>query len=133
SEVAEGRFRKDLYYRLKVVTINVPPLRYRPEDVSELAHYFLFRFDRELGLDLRAFAPETLELLQAYPWPGNVRELQSVIKQSMLNASGHVLVPEFLPESLQRGRPDARPVTPAPVFDFDTLIESWLAGGDKDL
>ena len=76
--VAEGRFRKDLYYRLKVVTIHVPPLRDRLDDVAELAHYFLFRFNRELGLDLRGFAPEALELLQSYPWPGNVRELQSV-------------------------------------------------------
>src|SRR5262249_26679655 len=80
--VAEGRFRKDLYYRLKVVTIQVPPLRDRLDDVAELAHYFLFRFDRELGLDLRAFAPEALEVLQSYSWPGNVRELQSVIKQA---------------------------------------------------
>src|SRR6185436_7763956 len=56
--VEEGRFRKDLYYRLKVVTIQVPPLRDRLDDVAELAHYFLFRFDRELGLNLRAFAPE---------------------------------------------------------------------------
>src|SRR5207253_5941664 len=88
--VEEGRFRKDLYYRLNVVTVRVPPLRDRLDDVAELAHYFLFRFDRELGLDLRAFAPETLELLQNYPWPGNVRELQSAIKQAMLNASGHI-------------------------------------------
>ena len=76
--VAEGRFREDLYYRLKGVTIRVPPLRERPEDVPELAHYFLFRFNRELGRDFRAFAPEALELLQSYPWPGNVRELQGV-------------------------------------------------------
>jgi two-component system nitrogen regulation response regulator GlnG len=100
-EVAEGRFRKDLYYRLKVVTVTVPPLRDRAQDVAELAHYFLFRYNRELGLDLRGFAPETLERLQAYPWPGNVRELQSVVKQMMLSASGHLLVPEFLPEELR--------------------------------
>jgi two-component system nitrogen regulation response regulator GlnG len=98
--VAAGRFRKDLYYRLNVVTIQVPPLRERLADVAELANYFLFRFDRELGLDLRGFAPEVLELFQAYPWPGNVRELQSVVKQAMLNASGHVIVPEFLPTQL---------------------------------
>jgi DNA-binding NtrC family response regulator len=97
--VAEGRFRKDLYYRLKVLTIQVPPLRDHLDDVPELAHYFLFRFDQELDLDLRAFAPETLQLLQSNPWPGNVRELQSVIKQAMLNASGHLIVPEFLPDS----------------------------------
>src|SRR6516162_9576601 len=90
--VADQRFRKDLYYRLKTVTIRVPPLRERLDDVSELAHYFLFRFDRELRMDLRGFALETLELLQSYNWPGNVRELQSMIKQGMLNASGHILL-----------------------------------------
>jgi two-component system nitrogen regulation response regulator GlnG len=100
-EVEQGRFRKDLYYRLKVVTIAVPPLRDRTEDVAELANYFLFRFNRELGLDLRTIAPEALELLQAHPWPGNVRELQSVIKQAMLTASGHVVLPEFLPPEVR--------------------------------
>jgi DNA-binding NtrC family response regulator len=78
----------------------VPPLRERIEDIAELANYFLFRFDRELGLDLRGFAPEVLERFQVHPWPGNVRELQGVIKQAMFNASGHLILPEFLPEHL---------------------------------
>lgn len=98
--VAEGRFRKDLYYRLKGVTIQIPPLRDHREDVSELAHYFLFRFNRELGKDLRAIAPETLEGLQRHGWPGNVRELQQAIRVGMINASGHILLPEFLPHDL---------------------------------
>src|SRR4029077_1718442 len=93
-------FSKDLYYRLNVVSIQTHPLREYREDIPELAHYFLFRYDRELNLDLRAFAPEALEFLQNYAWPGNVRELQGVIKQAMLNASGHLLVAEFLPENL---------------------------------
>jgi two-component system nitrogen regulation response regulator GlnG len=127
AEVVSGRFRKDLYYRLKVVTLAVPPLRDRPEDVAELAHYFLFRFNRELGLDLRAFAPETLELLQTSPWPGNVRELQSVVKQAMLNASGHLILPEFLPDSLLH---EPAPALPGDAtggnLDLDALIESLL-------
>ena len=98
--VQEGRFRKDLYYRLNVVSLRVPQLRERLEDVAELANYFLFRFDRELGMDLRGFAPEALERLQGYDWPGNVRELQGVVKQAMLNSSGHLILPEFLPEQL---------------------------------
>src|SRR5437764_9926941 len=64
KSVQEGRFRKDLYYRLNVVTLRVPPLRDRPDDVAELAHYFLFRFDRELGLDVRSFAPAALQTLE---------------------------------------------------------------------
>jgi two-component system nitrogen regulation response regulator GlnG len=132
--VAEGRFRKDLYFRLKVVTIAVPPLRERLEDVSELAHHFLFAYNRELGRDLRGFAPETLRLLQVYSWPGNVRELQGVIKQAMLNSTGHLLLPEFLPGALR-----AQPATSAlsrhdaEVLDLNGLIEDLLRRGEMDL
>ena len=130
--VQEGRFRKDLYYRLHGVTIQVPPLRDRLDDVAELAHYFLFRFDRELGLDLRALAPDVLEILQSYLWPGNVRELQSVVKQAMLKASGRILLKEFLPEYLLREYTDSSgPV--AGAFDLPELIETLLKKGEKDL
>jgi two-component system nitrogen regulation response regulator GlnG len=127
--VAGSRFRKDLYYRLNAVSIRVPPLRERSDDVAELAHFFLFRFDREMGLDLRGFSPEALERLQAYGWPGNVRELQGVVKQAMLNASGHLILPEFLPEQFQQ-TPDA-PQRAVPVpesFDLAGFIEEHLAG-----
>jgi two-component system nitrogen regulation response regulator GlnG len=131
--IEEGRFRKDLYYRLKVVTIRVPPLRERLDDVAELAHYFLFRFNHELRMDMRGFAPETLELLQEYAWPGNVRELQSTIKQAMLNASGHILLPEFLPNEL-RQRPHTKPSAgaAAPTTDLNTLIESLASHEEQD-
>ncbi len=111
--VAEGRFRADLYYRLKGVTVRVPPLRERLDDLAELSHYFLFRFNREMGTDLRVVAPETLDLLANYSWPGNVRELRGVIQQAMLNASGHLLLPEFLPADW-RGRGPAPGETPGP-------------------
>ncbi len=138
--VEEGRLRKDLYFRLKVVTIQVAPLREHLEDLAELAHYFLFRFDGELNLDLRGFAPETLELMQNYSWPGNIRELQSTIKQAMLNASGHIVLPEFLPDEFRRQRPVVKPVgaglRPAPTFAADDLaefIECLLQRGETDL
>ena len=132
--VEEGRFRKDLYYRLNVVAIQVPPLRARLDDVAELAHYFLFRFDRELNLDFRGFSPEALDLLQNFSWPGNVRELQSVIKQAMLCASGHLLLPEFLPTSLRQ--PGRVPIPDKPAagsLDVDSMIDSLLASGEKGL
>lgn len=129
--VEEGRFRKDLYFRLKVVTIQVPPLRNHLEDVAELAHYFLFRFDRELSLDLRGFAPEVLELMQQYAWPGNVRELQSTIKQAMLHASGHIILPEFLPAELSRQQPVKEP--DRPTDSLTGLIDRLLQQGEKDL
>jgi two-component system nitrogen regulation response regulator GlnG len=135
--VKEGRFRADLYYRLKVVTINLAPLRERPGDVAELAHYFLFRYGRELGLDQRGFAPEALALLESYPWPGNVRELQSAVKMAMLNASGHLILPEFLPEEIRRAAagPAAAKSSSAPEggFDLIALIEGLLQSGDKGI
>jgi two-component system nitrogen regulation response regulator GlnG len=133
--VAEGRFRKDLYYRLNVVTIRVPPLRDRAEDVAELANYFLFRYDRKLDMDLRGFAPEALDLLQAYAWPGNVRELQGVIKQAMLNASGHLILPEFLPEFLVRPPEAATPVAAGgeDELHLNALIDTLLPRGDGKL
>ncbi len=133
--VEENRFRTDLYYRLKVITIHVPPLRARLDDVAELAHYFLFRFDRELGMDLRAFAPDTLELLQSYDWPGNVRELQSVLKQAMFNATGHVLLPEFLPDVLRRGAEPSGFAAPvgAQTSDLAGMINSLLRRGEDNI
>jgi two-component system nitrogen regulation response regulator GlnG len=132
--VADGRFRKDLYYRLNAVTIQVPPLRERLGDVPELAHYFLFRFNRELGLDLRGFDPAALELLESYAWPGNVRELQSAIKQAMLHASGHLVLPEFLPDVLRHSSaPSAPPAPSAESFDLNAAIDALLAGGEKGL
>jgi two-component system nitrogen regulation response regulator GlnG len=138
--VEQGRFRNDLYYRLKVVTIQVPPLRDRLDDVTELAHYFLFRFDRELGLDLREFSPDALELLQTHCWPGNVRELQSEIKQAMLNASGHVLLTEFFSKKLRRLEPETAGIpdreissTDSHASDLNDLIDSLVKKGEKDL
>jgi nitrogen regulation protein NR(I) len=132
--VENGRFRKDLYYRLNVVTIQAPSLRERLDDLAELAHYFLFRFNRELRLDLRGLAPQTLELLQAYAWPGNVRELQGVIQQAMLRSSGHILLSEFLPANLQRGLP-ASPAqrNEPPALELDRMIDGMLHNGERDL
>jgi two-component system nitrogen regulation response regulator GlnG len=132
--VEEGRFRKDLFYRLNAVTIQVPPLRARREDVSELAHYFLFRLNRELGMDLRGFDPQTLELLEGHGWPGNVRELQGVVKQAMLNASGHILFPEFLPEQLvQRKGLTQETASVAGDIDLPAFIEARLREGNGHL
>jgi DNA-binding NtrC family response regulator len=95
----EGKFRPDLYYRLGVFTIHLPPLRERGDDLPLLIRHFLRRFGRELGRDVREAAPDALERLRAYPWPGNIRELQSVLKQALLRSSGNVLLRNFLPQS----------------------------------
>ena len=130
--IAEGKFRNDLYYRLKVVTIQVPPLRERREDIPELAHHFLFAYDRELNREVRGFSPEALDLLQAYDWPGNVRELQSVIKAAILNGIGGTIRPDDLPGILQVNRiartGKEAPTSP-PIFDLIERIEMHLAAG----
>jgi len=94
----EGKFRPDLYYRLSVFTIHLPPLRERSDDQPLLVQHYVRRFSRELGRDVRQVAPETMTRLRGYSWPGNIRELQSVLKQALLQANGAVLLPAFLPE-----------------------------------
>jgi len=98
--IEQGQFRLDLFYRLCGVTIQLPPLRERTEDIPELAHYYLFRFNRDLGTGVSSIAEETLERLRHYAWPGNVRELQSVIREALVRSAGPVLFPEFLPEHI---------------------------------
>jgi two-component system nitrogen regulation response regulator GlnG len=93
----QGKFRPDLYFRLGVFTIHLPPLRERDHDLPPLAQHFVRRFSRELGREVRQVAPEAMTRLRCYSWPGNIRELQSVLKQAVLQASGAVLLPAFLP------------------------------------
>jgi two-component system nitrogen regulation response regulator GlnG len=92
--VAEGRFRPDLYYRLSVFIIALPPLRERDEDLALLVEYFLRRFSRELGKQVFRASPEALAVLEAHGWPGNLRELQSVLKQALLCSKGPVKRPD---------------------------------------
>jgi two-component system nitrogen regulation response regulator GlnG len=106
----EGKFRPDLYFRLGVFTIHLPPLRERDDDLLVLVQHYLRRFSRELWREVRQVAPEALERLRDYSWPGNIRELQSVLRQALLQASGTVLLPAFLPELLG-GTGEAAPMS----------------------
>lgn len=94
--IAEGTFREDLYYRINVFTISIPPLRERPEDLPALVHHFLTRSRLKLGRGPTEVAPEAMSLLCRYSWPGNVRELENVIERSCVLARGSVLTPELL-------------------------------------
>jgi two-component system nitrogen regulation response regulator GlnG len=132
ERVAVGRFRSDLYYRLKVFTIKLPPLRERVEDLPILVDHFVKRFSRELDKDVQRTAPETLALLQRYPWPGNVRELQSVLKETLLHATGPVLVPDFLPASV-REEMVTPPLVGLALPGWDHFIEERIAAGSQDL
>ena len=131
---AEGKFRPDLYYRLGVFTIHLPPLRARG-DLPVLVQHFLQRFSRELGRQVQEVAPEAMDRLRGYTWPGNVRELQSVLKQALLRASGTVLLPAFLPDSLGGlAIPTAAPVHEGAKPDEETfVIHQRLASDVRDL
>lgn len=99
KEVAEGRFREDLYYRLKVVTLRIPPLRERPSDIPPLLEHFLAQFCQEHGKPPILLSQEALELLTRYSWPGNVRELKNTMESLVIfHQEGEVTAHELAPE-----------------------------------
>jgi len=100
--VREGKFRDDLYYRLNVITVDLPPLRSRREDIPLLVEFFLNKFSQENGRPARRITPEALHPLLDYNWPGNVRELENVIERAVVLSTGPQIGPELLPENIAR-------------------------------
>ena len=98
--VANGTFRKDLYYRLNAVSISLPPLRERQEDISVLAEYFVAKHCKTYAQPARKMVPETITRLQSYPWPGNVRELENALIYAVLLTDGDAILPVHLPEEI---------------------------------
>jgi two-component system nitrogen regulation response regulator GlnG len=130
----DGKFRPDLYYRLGVFTIHLPPLRERGEDLALLVQFYLRRVSRELGRGVRQVAPEALQRLRGYSWPGNVRELQSVLKQAILRTHGPVLLPDFLPELPQAPAESAATAAPpAGRRDPEAFLRQRLGPDSRDL
>jgi two-component system nitrogen regulation response regulator GlnG len=111
----EGRFREDLYYRLNVVTVNLPPLRDRRRDIPLLVEHFLAKHGSDLGE--RGISPDALDRLVGYDWPGNVRELENVVQRAMVMASGGVILPEHLPIG---------PVSAAASVAVDATLEEMI-------
>ncbi len=101
-EVAEGRFREDLYYRLNVVMLSVPPLRERGEDIPLLVHHFIEHFAEKNRRQVTSVAPECMDLLQSYSWPGNVRELENAIERGIILMRGDQLTEKSLPLTIQK-------------------------------
>jgi DNA-binding NtrC family response regulator len=99
--VQAGRLREDLYYRLRVMEVLIPPLRTRPEDIRTLAHHFLAYYNREFGKSLQGFDRAAEAILAAYAWPGNVRELKNVIERAAILADGDLVSPALLPQQLR--------------------------------
>lgn len=99
--VREGLFREDLYYRINVVSITLPPLRERKEDIVILAKHFLEKYSQEIGKQVKFIDDQALRLLMNYSWPGNVRELQNIIERAVLITESNTLFPEHLPEGMK--------------------------------
>ncbi|MFO0605874.1 MAG: sigma-54 dependent transcriptional regulator [Polyangiales bacterium] len=117
--VREGKFREDLYYRLNVVALRLPPLRERREDIPLLADFFLQRFARDAGKKLRGFSPDALAVLTAYPWPGNVRELENAVERAVVLAREgmvdreHFSLPPVASAPVSRPPESVAPAAPA--------------------
>ncbi len=121
--VVEGKFREDLFYRLNVITVNLPPLRERKEDVPLLADHFLRKFCAENDRTNLQFTPEALKIMMDYSWPGNVRELENAVERAVVLASGSSLGPDLLPEQLFENGNQPGGSFPVESFDGRSLFE----------
>jgi two-component system, repressor protein LuxO len=134
AEVAAGRFREDLYYRLNVVPIMLPPLRERDSDVVEIANHFLLLCAEEEGKQFKSFSPEVVQALLQHDWPGNVRELHNVVKNVVVLNQGTVVTPDMLPPGFQSPDVDLvirkkvpRPLTPTePLQEPSGIRPLWI-------
>jgi two-component system nitrogen regulation response regulator GlnG len=135
NRVAEEKFRSDLFYRLSVFRIHLPPLRERGDDIPMLVQHYVRRFSRELGRQVRSIAPDALERLTRYAWPGNIRELESALKQSLLKASGTVLLSAFLPDFVSVRNATTEPKEPTVADDshLRAFVQRRLTADATDL
>jgi len=119
--VKDGRFREDLFYRLNVITIDLPPLRQRKEDIPLLANFFLTKFAEENSRPAMRITPEALRPLLMYSWPGNVRELENVIERAVVLSTGPEIGADLLPDQIagrSAGFPSIEPRADASLFDI---------------
>ncbi len=116
--ISEGRFRKDLYYRLQVVPVNLPPLRERGDDILLLGRYFITYFNQELHKNVRGISKEVEQILLLYPWPGNVRELKNALERAMILDVDTDLLPEHLPQEILENRHEAATGMPVSLDGF---------------
>jgi two-component system response regulator AtoC len=131
AEVSAGRFRADLFYRINVVRLHLPPLRDRPGDVADLAQHFVAAYGRRLGLGARGIAPAAMRRLLEYPWPGNVRELENVIERALVLTDGTEVGVEQLPPAIRTpgGAAAGAPLSP----DGDLSVKRGTERLERDL
>lgn len=130
SEVEKGRFREDLYYRLNVIPINLPPLRERREDIPLLVEFFLKKFSA--GRRSLTIAPAALEMLTSYRWPGNVRELENTIERLVILSQGETITEEQIPDSIRNSRPCPE-LIPSDIPDSGIDLEALLESAERTL
>lgn len=131
GEVAAKRFRQDLYFRLNVITIELPPLRQRREDIPLLASHFLQAFAGRNHKSIRGFAPRALDILRLYSWPGNVRELENAVERAVVLAMGDLVTEQELPPAIVQAAAADSGVA-APQAGLDSGLYPNLAGQDDD-
>ena len=130
-----GKFREDLFYRLNVFAIHLPPLRERMEDLPLLVTHFVRQFSRDAGKGPSIVPPESMELLEGYDWPGNVRELQSAIQYALVQATGNVLAPQHFPPVLH-SRPSLQFPSPGAerqLSGLAALVHQLLESGQTEI
>ena len=116
--IAEGRFREDLFYRINVIPISLPPLRERREDISLIAEHFLHKYNEQMGKDIAGISHQAMDLLQLHDWPGNIRELENVMERAVALEPTPSILPDSLPPSIRGDVPRV------PVTNVDGLPES---------
>ncbi|NTX06944.1 sigma-54-dependent Fis family transcriptional regulator [Myxococcus sp. CA051A] len=131
AEIEAGRFRKDLYYRLAVVPLTLPPLRERRSDILMLARHFVDKYNRRLNKKIEGITDDALALLQGYAWPGNIRELENLIERALLFADGPLITAKDLPEPVRQGA--GVQASPAPPPSAPTLEVPTGEVGLKDI
>jgi DNA-binding NtrC family response regulator len=128
EEVSEGRFRSDLYFRLNVIPIRIPPLRDRRDDIPLLVEHFVAKYNREKGRALEGVRPESIEMLRRYTWPGNVRELENLVERIVVLKGSGWLEPSDIPEKIRRAERflgDAIPVLGETGLDIKSATEDF--------
>jgi len=137
EEIRHGRFRHDIYYRLSVIPIHLPPLRERREDIVLLIDHFLEKYNREYDKRIAPFPRDVMDLLVSYPWPGNVRELESCIERVVVMSPGEALLPSLLPEEItgyrRKAARDAPKRPAADELETVRLATGRYSGGARDL
>jgi two-component system response regulator PilR (NtrC family) len=130
--VTEGRFREDLYYRINVIPIQLPPLRERREDIPHIAEHFLVKFAEQMEKPVTAISRPALELLMQYEWPGNIRELENVLERAVALEKTPAILPESLPQTIRGGAPKNGAVTPETLpeggFDLEAHVKEIERG-----